>query len=198
MNYVQQIDNELKRSYGIITSEFLRNNNIPFIYLTQKVRKGELEKVSRGIYVAPDGDYDELYFYQLRYKKAIFSHLTSLRLLNATESLPYKIYVTVYDGYKFNHKDDSVEVKYVPKNVYNLGVVEVETPFGNKVKAYSYERTLCDFLKNKKGIDPETYEKTIKGYKYYDQKNIGLLLKLAKQLKVFNKLEDVVEITYDD
>lgn len=53
----------------------------------------------------------------------------------------------------------NVDVHYVDKRIYDIGIVEVETAYGNKVKAYSLERVLCDFLVHKNEIDSEDYLK---------------------------------------
>ena len=43
--------------------------------------------------------------------------------------------------------------------LHTIDIVEVETAYGNKVKAYSLERVLCDFLVHKNEIDSEDYLK---------------------------------------
>ena len=53
----------------------------------------------------------------------------------------------------------NVDVHYVDKRIYDIGIVEVETAYGNKVKAYSLERVLCDFLVHKNEIVSEDYLK---------------------------------------
>ena len=81
-NYKQQIKEYVNTSGGIITSKYCRENNIPTIYLNRLVEEGFLFKARKGIYLTKDGDYDEFYFFQLRYPKAIYSYNTALYFID--------------------------------------------------------------------------------------------------------------------
>lgn len=169
MNYKKKIINYLNKSGGIITSEYCRGHNIPTVYLSRLSNDGVITKVKNGIYITENGDYDELYFFQYNYKKAIYSYETALYLIGQTDKIPWTNDITVYNGYKFNEKPMLTNVHYVNKYIYELGIEEVDTMFGNKVKTYSYERILCDFILNKKDMDPEVYSKLIMSYPSYDK-----------------------------
>ena len=61
----------IKKNNGIITAREVSEYNIESWYLTNMVKNGELERVSRGVYFSPIYDnYDELYFFRLRIKCA--------------------------------------------------------------------------------------------------------------------------------
>ena len=148
----------------------------------------------RGIYLTKDGDYDEFYFFQLRYPKAIYSYNTALYFIDRTDKLPHTIDITVYNGYKFNEKMKNVDVHYVDKRIYDIGIVEVETAYGNKVKAYSLERVLCDFLVHKNEIDSEDYLKLVQSYIYDKNKDVSSFYNLIIKMGVAEKIMDVVQI----
>ena len=74
MDYKQEIKDYLEKSGGIITSSYCRVNKIPTIYLSRLVKEGLLFRVARGIYITTRANYDEFYFFQYTYKKAIFSY----------------------------------------------------------------------------------------------------------------------------
>ena len=58
------IKNIIKENNGIITAREIKSHNIDSWYLTDMIRKGELERVSRGIYFDPTfNNFDELFFY---------------------------------------------------------------------------------------------------------------------------------------
>lgn len=63
MDYIKKIKEKLNKTGGVITSKELKNSNIPTIYLTRMVEKGELIRADRGIYIDSNGDYDEYYFF---------------------------------------------------------------------------------------------------------------------------------------
>lgn len=148
----------------------------------------------RGIYLTKDGDYDEFYFFQLRYPKAIYSYNTALYFIDRTDKLSHTIDITVYNGYKFNEKMKNVDVHYVDKRIYDIGIVEVETAYGNKVKAYSLERVLCDFLVHKNEIDSEDYLKLVQSYIYDKNKDVSSFYNLIIKMGVAEKIMDVVQI----
>ena len=197
MNYRNQIEIHLKKSGGIITSAYCRENNIPTVYLSRLAKEGKLFRVQKGIYIIEDGDYDEYYFFQYQYKKAIFSYETALFLLGVTDKIPWRIDVTVYNGYKFNEKQDTLNINYVKKSIYNLGIIQKKTMFGNTVNVYSYERILCDFISNKEKMDTEVYVKLIRYYFKYKDKDIHSLYEIARKMGIEDKVREVMEVVYE-
>lgn len=193
-NYKNQIKEYVKTSGGIVTSKYCREHNIPTIYLNRLVEEGFLFNAKRGIYLTKDGDYDEFYFCQLRYPKAIYSYNTALYFIDRTDKLSHTIDITVYNGYKFNEKMKNVDVHYVDKRIYDIGIVEVETAYGNKVKAYSLERVLCDFLVHKNEIDSEDYLKLVQSYIYDKNKDVSSFYNLIIKMGVAEKIMDAVQI----
>ncbi len=197
MNYRKQIEIHLKKSGGIITSAYCRENNIPTVYLSRLAKEGKLFRVQKGVYIIEDGDYDEYYFFQYQYKKAIFSYETALFLLGATDKIPWRIDVTVYNGYKFNEKKNTLNINYVKKSIYNLGIIQKKTMFGNIVNVYSYERILCDFISNKEKMDTEVYVKLIRYYFKYKEKDIHSLYEIARKMGIEDKVREVMEVVYE-
>lgn len=197
MNYRKQIEIHLKKSGGIITSAYCRENNIPTVYLSRLAKEGKLFRVQKGMYITKDGDYDEYYFFQYQYRKAIFSYETALFLLGVTDKIPWRIDVTVYNGYKFNEKQDTLNINYVKKSIYNLGIIQKKTMFGNTVNVYSYERILCDFISNKEKMDVEVYAKLIRSYSKYKDKDIHSLYEIARKMGIEDKVKEVMEVVYE-
>lgn len=60
-------------------------------------------------------------------------------------------------------------------------MINVKTNVGNTVRAYSAERTLCDFIKNKEQMEPELYINFIKSYPKYEKRDIHQLFFIAKK-----------------
>ena len=88
----------------------------------------------------------------------------------------------------------NVDVHYVDKRIYDIGIVEVETAYGNKVKVYSLERVLCDFLVHKNEIDSEDYLKLVQSYIYDKNKDVSSFYNLIIKMGVAEKIMDVVQI----
>lgn len=100
-------------------------------------------------------------------------------------------------GYKFNIRTSRVQVHIVRKDCYELGIVETKTMFGNPVRVYSFERILCDFITNKKEVDPEIYVKAIRAYKNYDERNIQMLYSIASKMGISSKVRDIMEVAFE-
>lgn len=197
MNYIKKIKNLLDENNGILTTSLVRENNIPTIYLTRLTKEGKLKRVQRGIYMSKDGIYDELFIFQTRYPKIVFSYETALYLMNLTDKIPYKIHLTVNHKYKFNQKPENAHIYYVSNNILNLGVIEKKTNIGNLVRLYSAERTLCDFIKNKSNMDPEVYINFVKAYPNYSGKDIHKLFYIARQMDIVQEVQEIMELVYE-
>ena len=68
MNHKEKILNYLKENNGVITTQYCKEEGIPRVYLTRLVEENILSRVDRGIYISKQGDYDEYYFFQHKFK----------------------------------------------------------------------------------------------------------------------------------
>lgn len=185
----------IKQNKGIITAKELTDNKIDSWYLTNLVKKGELERVVRGVYFDPNFDnYDELYFFQFQNKACIYSYQTALYLHRLTDRLPFVNEVTVKQGYNAWRIKDSVIVHQVKKEWYELGKAEIKTDMGNIVCAYDMERTICDLVKDRKNQDPEIFSKAWNLYIKKDSKDIWKLRKYAKDFGIAKKIDEILEV----
>ena len=185
----------IKQNNGIITAKEVSDNKIDSWYLTNLVKKGELERVVRGVYFDPNFDnYDELYFFQLQNKACIYSYQTALYLHRLTNRLPFVNEVTVKQGYNAWRIKDSVIVHQVKKEWYELGKAEIKTDMGNIVCAYDMERTICDLVRDRKNQDPEIFSKAWNLYIKKDSKDIWKLRRYAKDFGIAKKIEEILEV----
>lgn len=197
MDYIKKIKEKLNKTSGVITSKELKNSNIPTIYLTRMVEKGEIIRADRGIYIDSNGDYDEYYFFHNRCKVAVFSYVSALYLQGFTDIIPNEMEVTVYKGYNPHRISGNVRIHYVTKEIYDLGMTECQTMFGNTVKVYDLERTICDFIKNRSEIETELFSKTINKYVRYGNKDLNKLYEYSKKMKIYEKVKEILEVVYE-
>ncbi len=185
----------LKKNNGIITAREVSEYNIDSWYLTNMVRNGELERVSRGVYFSPLYDnYDELYFFQVKNKVCIYSYQTALYLHGLTERLPFYNEVTVYQGYNTWRIKKVVNVYQIKKEWYMIGLSKIKTTMGNFVNVYDMERTICDIVRNRKHQDPEIFSKAWKFYLKKESKDIWTLRKYAKLFGISKQIEEILEV----
>ncbi len=186
----------LDQNRQVITSKMLREQKIPSWFLTDMVRKNELVRLERGIYSTSEGLFDEFQVFQNRYGRCVFSFQTALYLHGLCDETPAGFDVTVYKGYNATKikAPFSIYVHYIQKGLHELGLTQIESPFGQKVTAYDMERCICDLLKHRRTIEPETFAKVLKNYSQSEKRNPQKLREYAKIMKLDKKVEDVIGV----
>lgn len=195
MSYREQLENLIAANNGIIVTSEVEKHGIPRQYLTLLSREGMLDRVSHGVYVTPDAFEDEMYMLQMKRPKVVFSHETALFIHDLTDRDPLKWSVTLPYGYNATQlRNSGIQVHSVKKTLHLLGTTEVETLFGRKVIAYNKERTICDSVRNRNNMDIAILNDALKRYLGSKDKDISLLMKYAKELRVHKILRSYLEI----
>ena len=181
-------------SSGMITSKQVRNAGIHPYYLQQLVRSGELQQVSRGIYMSSDAWEDDLFLFQQRYQRGIFSHDTALYLHGYSDRTPAKYTMTFPTNYHTPslEKEPLIIHRTLPK-YYELGLTEIHSPSGNPLRVYDLERTLCDIVRGS-GSDIQIVNAAMKRYAAAKEKDIHKLMQYAAQLRVKPKILRYMEV----
>lgn len=187
----------MSNNNGMLSTRMIEPLNISRQYISIMEKNNEIEKISRGIYLSPTTFEDSYFLFQQKYKKAIFSHMNALYFYGMTEEFPYNYTVTVPQRYHVNMVNERCNVFYVPDDIYELGLTEVLTPNGNKVKAYDKERCICDIIRSKGRMDSEQVKKTIKQYVKSKDKNIVKLSNYAKKMGISEKVIEMVGVYYE-
>ena len=193
-NSIKQI---MKENNGIVSSRLIEPLEISRQYLSVLESNNEIERVSRGIYQSPAVFEDNFYSFQAKYKKAIFSHMNALYFYDMTEEFPYNYTVTVPQSYHVDTVNEKCNVFYVSEEILKLGICEVETPNGNKVRAYDLERSICDIIRSKNRMDLEQIKKTIKQYMKSNEKNMSKLSEYSKQMGINEQVMEMVGMFND-
>lgn len=181
---------------GMLSTRMIEPLNISRQYLSIMESNNDIEKVSRGIYLSPSAFEDSYFSFQQKYKKAIFSHMNALYFYGMTEEFPYNYTVTVPQSYHVDTVNEKCNVFYVSDDIYELGIVEIETPNGNKVRAYDKERCICDIIRSKGRMDSEQVKKTIKQYIQCKDKDIAKLSEYSKKMGINDKVMKMVGESY--
>lgn len=92
------------------------------------------------------------------------------------------------------HNFGKVEVHTVSDKLYDMGVCEIETRYGNRVRTYDIDRTICDIIKQKGKIDIQIFVYAVKEYFERLDKNIPNLAKYAKALNVEQAVRTYAEV----
>lgn len=178
---------KLQKQGNVITTNQVQELGFSKTLINIYVKNGLLERVCHGVYVIPGLLYDEMYVLNLQSKKFIFSHETALFSLGMSERTPFKYSVTVPSGFGVAKiLKDTCDCYYIAPDLLDLGAVEAKTSFGNNVRCYNLERTVCDILRSRNRLDEEMVTETLKKYANMKNKNLNLLVLYAEQFKVLN------------
>ncbi len=191
------IESIMKINNGYVTSKELSNLGIHRMYLNIMKEKGMIEKVGNGIYIDSSKIEDSYFVFGLELSNIIYSHMTALYFHGLSIKAPNDKYdITVPNNY-FNYKIKNHNVFYVDKNIYELGLTQVDTPMGNKVKSYDIERCVCDIIRSKNRMDSEFVKYSIREYIKRKDKDLVKLSKYADKMGIKNEVMDFMELFYE-
>lgn len=194
---IEIIEELMKAHNGYVTSKLISELGIHRMYLKIMKEKGIIEKVCNGIYIDSTKIEDSYFTFNLKLPNVIYSHMTALYFHGLSIKAPdNKCDITVPNNY-FNYKLKNHNVFYVDKEIYNMGLTEIETPYGNKVRVYDIERCICDIIRSKNRMDLEYIKYSIRSYIKRKDKNINKLSEYAKKLGIKEEVMNYIEIFYE-
>lgn len=191
---IELIESLMNSNNGYITSKMVTDLGIHRMYLNIMCEKGIIERVGKGIYLDSNKFEDSYYILCLENPNIIFSHMTALYFHGLSIKAPYSEYdITIFNKYH-NPRLKNHNIFYVTKNIYNLGLTEVETPAGNKVKAYDIERCICDIIRSKKRMDIEHIKYSIRQYLKRKDKDLVKLTNYAEKMKIRKEVMEIISL----
>lgn len=194
---IEIIESIMKINNGYVTSKQLSNLGIHRMYLNIMKEKGMVEKVGSGIYIDSSKIEDNYFVFGLELPNIVYSHMTALYFHGLSIKAPNDKYdITVPNNY-FNYKIRNHNVFYVDRDSYKIGLTEVETPMGNKVKVYDIERCICDIIRSKNRMDLEHVKFSIKEYIKRRDKDLIKLSKYADSMGIKNEVMSFLEMFYE-
>ncbi len=157
MNRKDQVIN-FARHNKIIRPRDIENLGIPREYLLRLFRKGELERIGRGLYTLPGLETTEQVSFTEIAKlvpNAVICLISALNFHDLTTQLPFEIWIAIERG---RWKPD---ITYPPINVTHISgesfshSVETHVISGVPVKIYNPAKTIADCFKfrSKVGLD---------------------------------------------
>ncbi len=195
MTQVEKIEMLLEKQNGIIRTSQVLNEGIPKQIFYMYANSRDLQQVAHGIYVSKEAWIDAMYILHLRCGQAVFSHDTALFFHDLTDREPMQYAVTVKTGYNTSKlKSEGIQVYSIKKELYELGLVKMKTPFGNEVYVYDMERTVCDIIRSRSTIESQAFQDALKQYARKQNKDLRLLMKYAKELHVEKILRKYLEV----
>ena len=153
--------------------------------------------MAKGIYIDSAKIEDVYYVLSVRNPKIIYSHMPAFYFYNLSIKAPDSSFdITVTKKYN-NTKLKKHNIFYVDNDIYELGLVEVETPMGNKVKAYDVERCICDIIRSKNRMDSAHIKHSIKEYIKRKDKDLVKLSSYAEKMGIKDSVMNYIDMMYE-
>ena len=185
----------IQQNNNTITTSEVMKLGFSRAVLSKYVKEGLLERSRQGVYILPDSVHDDMYTMMLRSEKIIFSHETALFLNGLSERTPFEHSVTVPSNVVLSDVlREECNCYYIKPELFELGMVRKKTTFGNEVRCYDVERTICDLLRSRNRLDEETVISAIKNYAVFGNKDLNRLAVYAEKLRVAKILKQYMEV----
>ena len=181
---------------GVVSAAELRHAGIERIGLYALLANEILKKESHGNYVLAENEPDEYKIIQNRSEKLIYSHGTALFLHGMSDRVPHTLDITVPQGdniSRIKKTYQNTRFHYCKKELWNLGIMNVNTPMGYSVRVYDPERCICDMIRDKDNVDKQIYIQAIQEY-FKGKCNPRKIIKYAKEFNIESKVRNYMEV----
>lgn len=190
MKLREDIYKAIKKNKGIITTEDFLSLGLSRTTLCSYVKCGLFERIERGVYSLPDILSDNMFILSQHSENIVFSHESAAFLNKISNRTPFVYTITLSSDKLIPHSlSRKCTTFYIKRNLYELGLTKRKTIFGNFVKCYNSERTICDLIRSNRKIDNETILTSLDEYLHSENKNIKLLQTYAKKFKIGETLK---------
>ena len=185
----------INQNNGILLLPVAEKEGISRAYLSKLAKEGFLERADRGAYILSDSIHDEMFYIQNKISKSIFSHETALYFHSLTDRTPNVYAFTVPTGVHVSERiKDESKVYYIKPELYDMGIIKIKNNFGNEIKIYDAERTVCDMIRSRSRCDTQVFTDAIKKYMARENNDFNKLYLYAKKLRVQKTLEQYIEV----
>ena len=181
---------------GSISRKDALANGVPPATFTRYVRLNQLVKIRRGVYAKTEGAVDDLYQFQRRYPKIVYSGITALYLLGLTDRIPDLMEFTVVKGYRVRKESvGSQAICHIENNaeLFGMGNVNSKTIFGNTVTCFSKEKMVVEMIRKRDEYDSELFLKALKTFLKGTDKHMDFLFEYARMRKIEEKVYRILE-----
>jgi predicted transcriptional regulator of viral defense system len=189
------VKNLIKNNEGVVHTADVLAAGLSKTTLSKLERDGLIVRAARGQYVLPDELPDELYLWQLRMARLIYSHETALFLHDMAERTPARHTITLPTDVRLSATfPGDVKVFMIKQELFDVGLVSLSSKMGHFVRVYNIERTVCDILRSRNKIDDQTVAAAMKNYANRKDKNMNKLGQYAALFRVTKILRHYLEV----
>ena len=161
------------------------------------VSKGIIERVRQGYYQLADNySITEAEYISRLLPEGIVCVESALFYYGYTDFTPREWSIAVPRTVSYAKLKSFIvphKIYYIQPDNYELGKTQADFD-GIILSIYDKERTICDCFKYRNKLDNELFAKAVNAYVVDKEKNLANLSKYAKQLRVHNKMINMMEV----
>ena len=197
MTKLEQIQEVLAQAGGIArTSDFVAAG-ITKPELGAFCKAGVLERIRQGYYQRA-GDYSisEAQYLRALLPEGIVCVESALFHYGYSDFAPRVWTLAVPRSISLTKlKLDVVPIRayYIQNELHGIGKTAASFD-GTELAVYDRERTICDCFKYRTKLDSETFSKAMNAYVADNEKNLGNLSRYAKELGLYKRVMDLMEV----
>ena len=197
MDKIEVVKKIVKYNSGIakttdFVSEGLSNYNVATL-----CKEGYIERIRHGYYqLAEERDMKEEQILASLLPESIVCMESALFYYGYSDFVPRQWSIAVPRTFSRSRlKFDSLALKvyFIQPSLFKIGKTN-ENFNGVQLAVYDRERTICDCFKYRNKLDNEIFNKALKAYAADEKKNLNNLSIYAKELRVYKRLMDVMEV----
>ena len=194
MRISSHIQDVFTRHHGIVDAGTLLAEGVNYYQLNQLVDSGAVHKLKRGLYKWSDSDNYEMADVARMVKDGVFCLHSAALFHELSTFVPGEYHVAISDKSKVVLPPyPLIKLYYWDTVPYQTGIQEV-TLNGAPVRIYSPEKTVCDMIRFRQRVGMDSMKEVLKTYLNQPNRNLSLLLQIAKTLGIEGVMRSYLEI----
>lgn len=187
----------IKSNGGIVKTAILNEVGIQNSEIKKMCENGDIERVKHGYYqIADSMEISEEKMIATFLQEGIVCMESALFFYGYSDKTPLVWTIAVPRNIsRAKTKINNLAYKLYFVQDDKLAIGKAEGIFnGIELPVYDRERTICDCFKYKSKMDNEMFNKAINAYVADENKNLGNLSKYAKEMRVYKKVAELMEV----
>ena len=186
----------LIRRRQIVRARDLDAAGIPRNYLTRLVRRGQLQKLGRGVYAAvslPASEHISLFEVSRRVPKAVICLLSALRFHEIGTQVPHEVWIAIHvKAWTPRIDSPAVRIFRFSGDALNFGI-EKKRINGLEIRVFSPAKTVADCFKFRHKIGMDVALEALRDCYRQKKASMNELWEAAKICRVANVMKPYLE-----
>ncbi len=194
MTKKDQILKLFKQKKGIIKLQDLTKINVNKYHLQKLVKTGEVDRLKHGIYKLSDFQTNEYFEVQNLVPNGIICLFSAWNYYELTTYMPHEFHVAIEKKSKVKLPDyPPIKLYYWDNNSLKTGRKKVKID-NFTISIFDLEKSACDAVKFRNKIGKDTLYEILTEYLKRKDKNLDLLIKYSKKLRVEKILKNYLDV----